>query len=362
MSDVLNAAVPAPEASAPAAPQPAPAAPSTASDARATLGRVITAPPAPAESAPAVDTPTPAEPAAAQQDAAEPAAGPARDPETGRFTSPAATEEVPAGFVRIELPEAHPLRDRGRDYVLAPEGQEAEYRNLVNTPVRRAELEAATQRAEALEQQMIQYQATLQARNEFLQQVLTDPTLAQRLAEVREVYGEDAAQDFLNGILARQDGSIKERVEQLAQAAEAQRTAQAAQQFFTDVTAQASSLFPHWSAGEVQEALYAFGSFCEAKNVPSATLQDFVEFANPYYIRHPRVQEEVRGYLSRQEQEQAAKQQALEEQAQRLAGNPMGRIPVAAVHAGATAPVTAPRAANAAEARKNLGRSAVGAL
>lgn len=112
------------------------------------------------------------------------------EPEPATTPTPVAdpaTPAVPEGFVRIPVPEGHPLRDRGREFILAPKDEEADYRGMLGAAARRAELEQAhTEIAELRAREM-----RLQAREEARQKYADDPDIRELDARIAAVEGVD---------------------------------------------------------------------------------------------------------------------------------------------------------------------------
>jgi hypothetical protein len=281
----------------------------------------------------------------------------------------AATPEVPAGFVRIELSENHFLRDRGRDHILAPEGMEEDYRSLVNNPVRHAEVKEAREYAGQLEEALVRHQAALRALNEFNAVIFRDPRVIDTYRGIEADQGRDAATLWLNGLLTEHSQGIDQYVQE-AQAARAarqaeivsQQHAEAANTFLEAAFEQAPQVYPHWSPQEFQSALSAYASFAKASNAPALSVEEFRQYADALYIRHPKVQAQVQAFVNQRTQAEAeriANERAAQvrEQAAKAAAlaaeNPMGGIP-SALGTRQAAPVSSGESASAAELLRGL--------
>lgn len=110
------------------------------------------------------------------KDSAEPEAAKA---EAGE----AEATSVPEGFVKVPLPEGHPLRDRGREFIIAPADMENDYRGLVGANARRAEVEQLQAKNAELEEKLLREQA----RESAWKKAKADPQTLAAIEEVRSV-------------------------------------------------------------------------------------------------------------------------------------------------------------------------------
>lgn len=276
-------------------------------------------------------------------------------------SEPTAADAVPEGFVRIELPEDHPLRERGRDHVLAPAEMEEDYRGLVNSPVRRREVEAAQQQVGQLEQSLIQLQASLRAQAEFQQALFSDRRVMDTYWAIESDHGQEAAASWLQGVLAENGRSVEQYVTQAQQQRAAEQHEQAAQGFLADVHSQIPTLYPLWGQAERSRALLAYASYARESGEP-LSIQNFRQFADARYVQHPEVQAMLRARLAEQQQQAAAevqRQQAeaaraqLQAHAARQAEVPMAGVPAIAA-TGQPAPVATPNAPSAQDLLRGL--------
>lgn len=261
-------------------------------------------------------------------------------------------EQTPAGFVRIELAQDHPLRAQGHDHVLAPAGQEDLYRALANQPVRRAEVEAARQREAALQQDLARTQAQARAQAEFNALLFDRPEVIDTYRNIAQEHGDDAAQTWLNGLLSQHGEAAQGYVEQALQQQQEAAYQRQATEFVQTVQEQAGDRYGHLPEAERAEflstTLAAFGAWAEARGQSDLSLDDYYRYADAFYIQHPAVQQAVQGWSAEQEraataarekQEQdaaAARAQQAREQRTREE-NPLGTIPAAA-HTGHRVP------------------------
>ena len=331
-----------------------------------------------AEAAPAADVPDPAQPDNAAPPAEPEAATERPRDEQGRFVAadaatpetpaaeaapegdtPAATDEVPAGYVRIDLPEGHPLRERGRESALVPEADQDYHRWAVNNAVRARSLEQMRENAAQIEQRAVELHATLQAREAFVAELFNNPAVITQVQEIREYHGEDAAKRFVAGLMSEQAEGVQERVRTASQQYQQQQIDQQAHAYVENVLQQSAARYAEWGPQEIRESLAAFGSYIEARGVAEPSPEDFFRFADAAYIATPRVQESLRAQQAREreaqdaaarqarEAEEAARAQAERERLQAAATvqntNPWGRIPVSANTGQVHAPQEGPR-------------------
>lgn len=308
---------------------------------------------------------TPAE-AQGEQDAGEQPRGPdgrflPKDGETppadaagvaDQQTDPAAAkpDALPDGFKRFELPEGHPLRARGRTHFEAradtPEA-EAEIRSILAAPVRAQEVEQARGLARQHEQRAVQLEASLRAANEFNARLFAEPAILSTYSQIGEEHGEDAARQWLDGLLAREGQNAQQYLQEAQQQAAARQHQEAAQGAVSAVMAARESRYPDWGEADLRDALAAYGSYLEVKGIETFDQSDFHAFADARYIQHPAVQKRVREWEEQQRaaetkriaDENAARERERYAAAERLrAENPMGSVP-ASLGAGRQVPV-----------------------
>lgn len=122
-------------------------------------------------------------------------------------------DSLPEGMVRIRLPEGHPLRDQGREFVTAPKDEERQIRALVNGYTRTREAEEARTENERLMEENILLRAQLEASDSLRDKLLTDPEIR---AEYDEIYAINpaAAETWLRGIEAKQQPDVQKSVQE----------------------------------------------------------------------------------------------------------------------------------------------------
>lgn len=249
----------------------------------------------------------------------EPAAPPVRD-----------------GFVRLDLPDKHPLRDRGTAYLDVPLEREQEFRHLVNTPIRRAEVERAeaeAKRARDLYERARSENAQLRARLEIVESggdSLADPQVRRLYEDIKETYGEEQAELFKAGLDAKRNEQVRAREQELLSATQWEGIAQ---KFMQDVGAGIRTRYPIWEqSGELTQTvvvrqpdgktvrgvepspkvtavLERFAARVDA-GTAEPTAEEFFRMLDIEYVLDPRVKAQVAAYNEqklKREREQAAK-------------------------------------------------------
>jgi hypothetical protein len=302
------------------------------------------------------ETPSPesAEPTAERE------AGPEAEGDSATTESEGA--QTPEGFVRIELPQDHPLRDQGHEFMLAPEGQEDLYRNLANSPVKRRELEEARTQREQLENELIRHQAAVRAANEFNALLISNPQIIETHKAMRAEYGEEYADTWLSGLIQQQGQNVDRYVGE-AQAAHTERQQrQEAQTFARTALETAARDVPAEIAnvtnfqGHVQNALAMYATDLQLRHQRGESASfDYAafrqEFLQPALMRDPQVRQVVEraaeqrraAEAERTRQANAEKERAALEQArQKINENPLGAVNSAAHTGHVPAPESKP--------------------
>lgn len=403
MSDTAQAAVvPAPAEASPGIPTPTPTqdgaaaavvqptAPTNAREFRQSLRERVVA----STRADAVTTETPAEPAA-PSDAAVPdstsaapapvldAQGRAHDPATGKFlpsgeqttdASPA-TAPVPDGYVRLPVPEGHPLRDRGRESVTVPASEEDYHRWALNEPTRRAELKESRERIAQMEEQLLRSQAEAAARQKWEQGL--SPEIREKLAAVEAVDPETAAlmrrglEAALPELAETEFRTLADQRQQEAMEREVESFRQSAHRAAAEVHADLASApyFPDL----LRRAEAAYGAEIMARETRGDTTPpseaEFLQFLRPFIVAHPEAAGVIRQRVAAQQQAERdriaqeakakADAEAKQREAERLSAalqnrrtNPLGGVAMGVTTGADSVPSHAPR--NAREFRESL--------
>lgn len=188
-------------------------------------------------------------------------------PPAGPETSTPAAAEPPTGLVTIELPEGHPLRAQGLTSVRATPEEERHIRALVNadSPVRRAQLEAAEKRWRDERTRRIEAEAELRAAREGADSLISDPDTVTYLKELREI-GEDAKADlYIEGLRARQNARTGEFRAELEQQVTMQEAEARGQEMIAHVVDVAGSRYPAWWSAPVFPVVQEYAARLKAQ-------------------------------------------------------------------------------------------------
>lgn len=277
-------------------------------------------------------------------------------PDTQAATETAETSPVSG---RIPIPEDHPLRARGREYLdqLTPD----ELKGLLNNPIRRAQVEEAIARAHEWKE----HAERLEAEREVLR-TPTDPDVLRIAEEIGEMHGEEAKAFFLAGREIKQGQQVDEKLAERRRAeAEAENEA-VANRFIDDATHLHRSRYPQWSNTEFAQVLGAYGALVQERGQTSLSMDELRQMADIQYLQRPDVREDLkarrqaeanrmREEIAKTERERLAaeEREKLEAAAERRRGYPLGRLPSTAIAAQAVG-VTPAGATTVTEARKQL--------
>lgn len=148
---------------------------------------------------------------------------PAAEGSQGSAPQGADTADKPAAEgsperIRVEVPEGHPLRGMGLEALDASDPQqERAIRALLNSHKRTAEVEQERQQRRQIEDQLVEVQARAEVAQERVRTLISDPSLAAIYADLKQAYGEDHANRWLDGELRQDEGQIAERRQALQQ-------------------------------------------------------------------------------------------------------------------------------------------------
>jgi hypothetical protein len=132
---------------------------------------------------------------------------------------------------RIEIPEGHPLRDRGRRYEdeLTPD----EKRGLLNSFARKSELSTAQQRIQQLEADLARARAAQDGWKEQTVNVLKDPSIAAKYAELA-AWDQEVADQWLGGLQSKYETNVNTKLQEVDQTLLQQQIQQAGQRFLSE--------------------------------------------------------------------------------------------------------------------------------
>lgn len=221
------------------------------------------------------EAPDDATPASPETAAAEPAApaepkldelGRLHQPGTGQYlpVPPPAEPQAAAVPLRVPLPEGHPLRAQGRDYITVADPAELDaVRALVNsTGVRRREAEDNKRRAQELQAELVrerEQRMRLEAQTAAEGRWRATPEYQQaveRYEELRESMGDAVAQDYWRGVSTKLEALEQEEFQSRAQELESYEADLAADEWTRDAWDKQWEVMP--------EALRALPEYREA--------------------------------------------------------------------------------------------------
>lgn len=300
-----------------------------------------------AEAAEAAETVTPPE-----------AGGPA----PGEPTPEAAVEPPAEGMVRIELPEGHPLREQGRTYHDVPEGEERQWREVINGATRRKEVEEAQKQLQERDRQLaeLRRQALLRdAEVRFQQEKGSEFWTAehqQKYQNILDTYGQEDADAYKAGQIRKRDDAMVQVRDQADEQAVQETWQREGVNFKTEAMSKIPQMFPGVTAQEVSTAIQMYAA--ELSTVENAMWQkaqqhmtqpqfarwflenvgysgdDFMTVAGGYLQSRPGVQQRngqqqtAEALKRKQIEAELAEQKRLEMQAasKRHATNPQARL------------------------------------
>lgn len=229
---------------------------------------------------------------------------------------------VPEGYVRIEVPEGHPLRTRGTHRVVPKEDEEY-FRWGMNNHVRESTAREAEQRAQELQRQLqesreqgLRHQAELNALKEQTAELYGDPKILERAKEIRETWGDEDAERYLAGALAGYQDRSAKAYEELT-VAERTRVVQAeANQFTTQATELYRQRYPGWSPDRYRKAIVAYGAMLEANGQNAADISEFQQMTDAQYYNDPQIRQRFQAY--REQKQNAERETVRKEEVERL--------------------------------------------
>lgn len=227
-----------------------------------------------------------AEPA---QDTADSTAAevPLAEGETATPTESDPGGSLPEGFVRLAVPDGDPLRDQGHEFVPVPQGMEDVFKNLLNRPVKRKELDSAREARAQLEQELDRHAAALRAANEFNAKLFSEPRIIQTYNSMAEDYGPEQANAWLKSVIDGEAQNASRYVDEASAERQERRNQQAAQQFLQDVEG-VRTAFSFLDDAEFTKAMRVYASAAAAGG-EDLDIEEFKRTTRKLYIDHPRV-------------------------------------------------------------------------
>jgi hypothetical protein len=217
---------------------------------------------------------------------------------------PKAAPEGSPEKIRVEIPESHPLRGMGLEALDAPDAQqERAIRALLNSHKRTAEVEQERNTRRQVEEQLVEVQARAEVAQERVRTLISDPSLASIYADLKQAYGEDHANRWLDGELRQDEGQIAERRQALQQQRLQQELPVMGQQFREQVLSDphqfvpVESFAPPHLSGDPVFARVAQQVSVEAVQQALHAYADALDRQGIQDIRQPYRMEEMQRYL-----------------------------------------------------------------
>jgi len=216
----------------------------------------------------------------------------------GATDTQATTPDVTS--VTVPVADNHPLRQRGREAFTVASEDERDIRALLNSHVRRSDLEQASQHVNELSAQLMETRADADYwREQASTGGILSPEQEQTYRDLQNTYGQSDADTYRNGILATSGNEGLQQAKMEARQSYEQSVAiERAHKFANDAINDAMNgnpstnvpaQYPLWTEPQVRQVLAGYGSICEARNeVP--TPGGWYEYANAAYSQNPDVQ------------------------------------------------------------------------
>jgi hypothetical protein len=263
------------------------------------------------------DTPVAADPLAAPDGQSPDSAAGTPTPPVGTV-SPPATPEAPAApqYIKVPIPEGHPLREGGATYLLAENEQQARAaRATINDYTRRSQVETLRAQVDQFERQVAEGAARQQAQDEWR----SSPEYAtrmQQVQEVRDAFGDAVADVFAKGIDADYQRLESGKIEAALGEINQRRQSEAAQSWISDARVRVTALpepirslpkFGEWFDAAIQSfnAELALGHFPQlVQGDTEAMHQEFLRFFNTRIRAQPEITALVNTVNARAAQQQ----------------------------------------------------------
>ena len=302
----------------------------------------------PAEPTPVVPEVS-AEPADPAPVAEEPAVAEAATPEVPAEASPAtegsvaeatsSQEATAPELVMIEVPEGHPLRDRGVSELPATAETEREVRRLLNDPVRRAEVDALKSETYQLRQQAEEYLQVAELGFQKAEDFLVNFELLEQIYDTGQRFGEEAARRLARAALFDTAGDVEKVRAEAKAKVDALRARDTSNDFVRSADNYMRANYPLLSHQERITMINQYVANVERGSIDRLHADTFKAYVQPAYDLHPRVLEK-RAADAKAAQEKAAADAAAQAEAARVAAlqkqaNPIGRMPTSGIATGA---------------------------
>jgi len=243
-----------------------------------------------------------------------------RDPETGKFVpkneqpqtaapveeSAKPTQDAPQQeFVQIPLPQGHPLRSRGKEYLTVPKEEEEYGRWAVNQAVRNAQVETLERERRKLSEQM----AETQAREAFWRENSSEffgADFLQTYEDLKASYGEEQAELFRRGRQMQAQEKLQEKLQEQKQQQQQLYVQTEAKNFANQAFDFSRSRYKGWADNQIEFALASYASMIDATG-QGFDGKSFQAHADALYLRDPQVQQRAVAAQKQRQQSEVEK-------------------------------------------------------
>lgn len=199
-------------------------------------------------------------------------------------------DAVPEGHVVLEIPEGHPLRDRGKDSLPPiPAEWENDFRRLLNEPVRRAEVDEAVSARLDAENQREQAWAVAEHYAARTQAILSDPQTLVTILEAAETLGENGFKTFVDGLVHQDENALNEKLTKLQTSSQERALTQEADRFVKLARADLATTYPSLTPQESDKLIAGYASLLEAGYYDSAHASTFRTYVKGVVSNDPRL-------------------------------------------------------------------------
>jgi hypothetical protein len=254
-------------------------------------------------------------------------------------------DAVPDGFVRLAIPDGHPLRDRGETHLLFPEAQEAYGRWAINQGVRAKEVESLRAEQSKIARERIQAQKEAEFWRENAGAFFT-PEFYTQYEDIKSTYGEEAANRYKAGVRAEAEVKLQEVRQEADREVAVEQVREETQRFTNWAVEDARQNFPAFFGPngehrpEFGRALRMYAAHIQSEGSGRLTVDGWRQAALYVYQQMPEVRAAMEAARNRgRETAQAEAQRKADEAArkreeERLAqaarakrSNPLGHMP-----------------------------------
>lgn len=268
-----------------------------------------------------------------RQEVTPPAGEPPKDPAA-----------VPDGFVRLAVPEGHPLRARGVEALTFPKDQEEYGRWALNQAVRAQQVEEYQTRLTQATKEKLRVEAEARFWRENAGQFF-NTDFYDKYERIKAEWGEEEAERYKNGVMVQAQNKLQEVTRESEAEFESHQIREQGQAFQRWAVDDAREKFPAFFGSDGQprpelgRALQLYASQIQASGVPTLDQRAWYNAALYVYQQMPEVRAAMQAARERslteaqEKARQAAEEAAAKAEQERLARaatsrrtNPMGAL------------------------------------